>query len=93
MSNRTVLIDFLNYCQNKRKVPILDEDNTKLVDNFLRTYYPTETVDIRKEAQKVIYKCKQRCYGKDTCATNIEEGDFGTWKDWENVLVKFTKKY
>ena len=46
---------------------------------------------IRKEAQKQIYKCKESCYGKNTNASNVSEGDYGSWKDWENVLVKFAK--
>ena len=46
---------------------------------------------IRKEAQKQIYKCKESCYGKNTNASNVSEGDYGSWKDWEDVLVKFAK--
>lgn len=46
---------------------------------------------IRKEAQKQIYKCKESCYGKKTNASNVGEGDYGRWKDWEDVLVKFAK--
>lgn len=46
---------------------------------------------IRKEAQKKIYKCKESCYGKNTNASNVLEGDYGSWKDWEDVLVKFAK--
>ena len=49
-------------------------------------------IDIRKEAQKEIYRCKESCYGKKTQASNVGEGDYGDWKDWENVLVKFAKK-
>ena len=48
--------------------------------------------DFREEAQKQIYKCKESCYGKRTNASNVLEGDYGSWKDWEDVLVKFAKK-
>ena len=46
---------------------------------------------IRKEAKKQIYKCKESCYGKNTNASNVSEGDYGRWTDWEDVLVKFAK--
>ena len=46
---------------------------------------------IRQEAKKQIYKCKESCYGKNTNASNISEGDYGRWADWEDVLVKFAK--
>ena len=48
--------------------------------------------DFRKEARKQIYKCKESCYGKGTDASNVSEGDYGSWKDWEDVLVKFAKR-
>ena len=37
MTNRDLLIDFLNYCQEVRRVPLLDEDNTSLVDDFIES--------------------------------------------------------
>lgn len=46
---------------------------------------------IRQEAKKQIYKCKESCYGKKTDASNVSEGDYGRWTDWEDVLVKFAK--
>lgn len=48
-----------------------------------------KTNKIREEAHEVILKCKDKCYGNiGRNAGNESEGDFGTWKDWENVLIK-----
>jgi len=47
---------------------------------------------IREKAHEQILKCKDSCYetnGRN--ASNKLEGDFGTWKDWEDVLVKFAQ--
>jgi len=52
---------------------------------------PVSSRYIRKEAKKQIYKCKESCYGKNTNASNVSEGDYGRWTDWEDVLVKFAK--
>lgn len=44
-------------------------------------------VGLREAAKKMIAKCKKKAYGRQ--ASNKEEGDYGTWKDWEDVLVQF----
>lgn len=50
-----------------------------------------ETKIIKLLAKKQIDKCKFSCYGiKD--AGNESEGDYGDWKHWEDVLIKFGKK-
>lgn len=36
MNNRNLLIDFLNNCQEKRQMPVIDDDNTHIVDDYLR---------------------------------------------------------
>ena len=47
------------------------------------------TKDIRVLAKKKIYECKESAYGEKTDASNVAEGDFGDWQDWEDVLVDF----
>ncbi len=45
-----------------------------------------------EEAKAQIYKCKEVAYGKNTDASNVLEGDYGSWQDWEDVLIKFANK-
>lgn len=44
---------------------------------------------IREFASRRIYRCKERAYGKGTDASNVLEGDYGEWGEWEDVLVEF----
>jgi hypothetical protein len=69
-----------------------NESSKQVQKQALRKTDVSGSFDFRKEAQKQIYKCKESCYGKNTNASNVSEGDYGTWKDWEDVLVKFAKK-
>lgn len=49
--------------------------------------------NIRELAREEINKCKDKCYDTNgRNASNECEGDYGTWKDWENVLVRFAKE-
>lgn len=48
--------------------------------------------NIRKEAKKQIDKCKDSCYKNGANAGNELEGDYGSWNDWEDVLVEFAEK-
>jgi hypothetical protein len=45
--------------------------------------------EIIKRAEERIYRCKESAYGKNTNASNVSEGDYGSWKDWENELIEF----
>lgn len=44
---------------------------------------------IREFAGRKIYRCKEIAYGKNTNASNVSEGDYGTWDDWQEVLEEF----
>ena len=48
---------------------------------------------LRELAKKRIYKCKESAYGKNTTASNVSEGDYGTWDNWQQVLEDFAKEY
>lgn len=49
----------------------------------------SDSFSIREFAEKKIYRCKESAYGKNTNASNVSEGDYGTWDDWQKVLEEF----
>lgn len=51
-----------------------------------------EVEEIRKLAKERINVCKDKCYSNGREASNDLEGDYGTWRQWENVLVDFAIK-
>jgi hypothetical protein len=49
-----------------------------------------KTPTIEELAKEVILKCKDACYsGWGRHADNKLEGDYGTWDDWEMLLIQF----
>tara|TARA_B100001245_G_scaffold236593_1_gene228618 strand:- start:12778 stop:13260 length:483 start_codon:yes stop_codon:yes gene_type:complete len=44
---------------------------------------------VRELAHETILKCKDGCYSSGRKAGNELEGDYGSWQDWEDVLVSF----
>ena len=59
----------------------------------MNTKTSTAVEEIKAEAREAINKCKDRCYAPvGRSATNEREGDYGSWVDWENVLVEFASK-
>lgn len=48
---------------------------------------------IQEIAHEHINKCKDMCYGKKGReAGNEEEGDYGSWRDWEARLILFGRE-
>ncbi len=43
---------------------------------------------VRESAREIINKCKDSCYSIGRKAGNEREGDYGSWKDWEDVIYQ-----
>jgi hypothetical protein len=68
-----------------------EKNNLKKCTDSAITYDTllSDSFSIREFAEKKIYRCKESAYGKNTDASNVGEGDYGTWDDWQRVLEEF----
>lgn len=60
--------------------PLTDDTFTRLPSK--------KPIDLRAMAQETIKRCMEASYGS-MGSMDHREGDYGTWKDWEDVLVGF----
>lgn len=83
------------YCNTKIKDVKSDKEFTiksSILEQLEKPKKQKKIFDIKKEAKKQIHRCKDSCYGKELFHSDFPEGDYGNWKDWEKLLVRFAER-